>query len=663
MKLRDIMDERLLRARFGVVHATHLQSLWLRVVDKVNSFLSANESRVMFDCENVAVSFSDLRDVPLIQILSEAEHPSHGHDILFLVINDLLMRYNNFIISVSMFKNSRSVHEPEEIYPMALVRGSKQSIAIKVLSAEVASGLGNLIESYWEERSFALDGLLGAIQREFDVIGSLQTVKAPLSFLRERFAFRDCYVGTNKILNENEQCFFSPNKQFYFAQREDWMLYEDVREKAMRKYIIGGKDVSCSIRHKMIVTFQSLGHGEWSSLLEGMRNTLDRLDLSNTNEFGEAIKSLGIGSLQAVGFPAMDGAGLALVNTLSEDDILEFIDICGEQLSSEAYQFNRLPTRLSEPILADVRELLETNIYLLMQTKSSKLIHDEIQAFCEDTLSFYEPHIVTVSEQSNEPLGSYLRRNNAWDSSDSICAALPSKLGIRNYTDIRKVFHQLKLRLQQTEYCVIKSDSEVLHLNATDSKAWKWVARPSHNLGGEENTRSSIFDRLWFEEAIRPRDADTPTTTAMEEEADQTAWALDEGSKDDTNEVVPVYLQDKEEVANEVAHDADEVTDDIEEDNTVATTALSAHHSTPEYQAGSIFVQAARKVPGKVNSKKQWQVPAIVACVMIFTALVYVIYCWVLLALSIDDKAGVERNAFEECKEDIIMVLATASDE
>ena len=112
------MDERLLRARFGVVHATHLQSLWLRVVDKVNSFLSANESRVMFDCENVAVSFSDLRDVPLIQVLSEAEHPSHGHDILFLVINDLLMRYNNFIISVSMFKNSRSVHEPEEIHPM-----------------------------------------------------------------------------------------------------------------------------------------------------------------------------------------------------------------------------------------------------------------------------------------------------------------------------------------------------------------------------------------------------------------------------------------------------------------------------------------------------------------------------------------------------------------
>jgi hypothetical protein len=73
--------------------------------------------------------------------------------------------------------------------------------------------------------------------------------------------------------------------------------------------------------------------------------------------------------------------------------------------------------------------------------------------------------------------------------------------------------------------------------------AWKWVARPSHNRGAKENAQGSVFDRLWFEEAIRPRDADTPTTTTMEEEADQTASAdsedaatLDEGS---VGEVVP----------------------------------------------------------------------------------------------------------------------------
>jgi hypothetical protein len=150
-----------------------------------------------------------------------------------------------------------------------------------------------------------------------------------------------------------------------------------------------------------------------------MSNTLDGLDFSSAQEFGEAIKLLGIDSLQAVwGSLQWMGAGAVLVHTLSEDDIVEFIDVCGEQLSSEAYQFNRLPSRLSEPMVADVRESLETNIQLLLQTKSSKHVHDEIQAFCEDILSFYEPHIVTVSEQSNEPLGSYLRRNNTWDNAD-----------------------------------------------------------------------------------------------------------------------------------------------------------------------------------------------------------------------------------------------------
>eukprot|EP00574_Skeletonema_japonicum_P013096 CAMPEP_0201718094 /NCGR_PEP_ID=MMETSP0593-20130828/3671_1 /ASSEMBLY_ACC=CAM_ASM_000672 /TAXON_ID=267983 /ORGANISM="Skeletonema japonicum, Strain CCMP2506" /LENGTH=79 /DNA_ID=CAMNT_0048208295 /DNA_START=108 /DNA_END=344 /DNA_ORIENTATION=- len=79
MKLRDIMDERLLRARFGVVHASHLYNLWLRVVEKVNSFVAANESQVTFECEKVAVPFSDLRDSSLIQVLSEEKSPSDGH--------------------------------------------------------------------------------------------------------------------------------------------------------------------------------------------------------------------------------------------------------------------------------------------------------------------------------------------------------------------------------------------------------------------------------------------------------------------------------------------------------------------------------------------------------------------------------------------------------
>jgi len=495
---------------------------------------------------------------------------------------------------------------------------------------------------------------------------------APLRSLRERFVFRDCLVGNDKM-EEGDECFFSPHKRFYFAQREDWMLYEDVRGKAL-KNCSGGKDDICSIRHKMIVTFQSLSHGEWTSLLEGMRNTLvDGLDLSNAQEFGEAMKLLGIDSLQTVGFPAMDGTGSALIRTLCEDDIVKFIDVCGEQLASEAYTYNRLPSRLSEPILPEVRESLESNIHQLLQTKTSKEVHDEIRAFCADILSFYEPHIITVSEQSNEPLESYLRRNNAWDNSDSICAALPGNLGIRNYIDIRKVFHQLKLMLRQTEDGENGLDSKVPpDLDTPDSNAWKWVARPSRNTGAEEDIHQGIFDRLWFEEAIKPRDVDD---TLIEEEVGQTASGdnedavtpLDEGSVEDEDEAIPdlvggeeeeelepvVEEKEAEEVAVEAPRDSDEA-DKIDANESPANATLSELHSAVENKTGSTVVQEAGEIPGRVEKKqRQMTAIAVVAFAMICTALVYMLYCYLALVTDYGAAEG-ESNDSDECTDDIM---------
>ena len=687
MKLGDVMDERLLRARFGVAHASHLHSLWLRVVDKVNLFVSANES-VTFECENVALPFSDLRDVSLVQILSEAEHPGNGHDSLFLVISDLLMRYNNFVISVSTFRDTRYVNndQPEELHPRSLVSGSKSSIEVKAVTEDVAATVANLIESYWEDGSFELEGLLGAIRRELDVIDSLQTVMSPLRFLRERFVFRDCSVSQDAT-EESGQCFFSSNKQLYFAQREDWMLYEDARDKAAQQWK-GGKDGSCGIRHKMIVTFQGCSHREWTSLLEGMRNTLDGLDFSEAQEFGEAIKLLGIDSLQSVGFPEMDGTGAALVNTLNKDEIVEFIDVCGEQLAAEAYTYNRLPSRLSEPISSDSRECLESNINQLLQSKSNNDVYNEIQAFCEDVLSFYEPHIVTVSEQSNEPVVTYLQRNNAWDITDSICTALPSNLGLRNYIDIRKVFHQLKLRLRQAGDN--KSDTEVPpDVDTPDSNAWKWVARPSRNAGAEDEIRQGIFDRLWFEEAIRPRDVDD-SPNAIEEQAiqnqtvsgdNQDAATSDDGGVEDADDLIPdleekeeqqTELKPFEEVEEEEEEEEQEVAaevvsvsieaDNIEDDYSDANVAPSAHHLAAENQTVSMIEPEAVEVPVEVKGKqRQMTAIAAVAFVMIFTALVYALYRY-LASVNEDGVAEAESNETWECKDDVMAEL-TAEEE
>ena len=658
MKLQDIMDERLLKSRFGSVHASYLKSLWLRVVENFNSYLSANDNRVSFDCEDVQIPFSDLLDVPLIQVLSEAEHPSDGHDSLFLVISELLMRYNNFIRSVSTFKNAFSDEKLEEIHPRSLVNGSQKSIAVKAITDSVASTLTNLIASFWDrdEKSFVLEGLLGAIQREFDIIGSLQTVMAP-SFLREKFVFRDGNVGNRSRLDNSDQCFYSSDKQFYFAQREDWMLYEDVRNKATRKCFADVKESTCSIRHLMIKTFR-LSHGEWTGLLEGMRNMIDELDLSNA-DFGGALKLLGIDALEAVGFPHLDGTGSDFIRSLSQDDIVEFIDVCGEQLSSEAYRFNRLPSRLSEPMPTETKQLLENSIQLLLQTHPGSDMQNEIHSFCEETLSHYESHIVTVSEKSNEPLCSYLKRNNACDDSESVFSALPIDLGLRNYIDIQKFFHQLKLKLRQGKYCENNVCSEEFpdYLETHSSNPWKWIARPIHKRGVEEKYQDSIIDRLWFDEAIRPRDVDPPTM--MEQKMDQTA------SKD--SEIPPLDDGSVADDAEEVTHDRDETVEAVDKvvdgDSRDATNRLPILHAIVENQVDGKGVRTAREVSDKVKKKeRERQLPVVlVAFVVVLIALVCAHYYWP--ALAIDDEAEVESNGMEECKVDFMTVLAIESND
>ena len=62
MKLENIMDENLLTNRFGSIDCAHLQRIWLRVVEGVNAFLSANNSVVNWNCEEVDIPFHDVQN-------------------------------------------------------------------------------------------------------------------------------------------------------------------------------------------------------------------------------------------------------------------------------------------------------------------------------------------------------------------------------------------------------------------------------------------------------------------------------------------------------------------------------------------------------------------------------------------------------------------------
>ena len=444
MQIEKIMDEQLLTTRFGSIDCAHLQRIWLRVVEGVNAFLSANNSVINWDCEEVDVPFRDVTNCPLMSILSEMEHPTEGHDYLFLIINELVLRYNNFVKSISAIASPNNADQNvEELHPRTLIRASKGSIIVNGAVSNTQGVIDNLVESYWmkDERNFNMESLTKAICYDMGMIGQLPLIKSPLSFLRERFVFRECSLNAENDEDMSDACFCSSDGLF-FARNEDLSLYEEVKESARKCGFVQGKT---NIRHTMIVTFQTFSHDAWTSLLEGLRNILGHLQQSDfllgEEQFGQAvISSCGIpSSLQRVGFPALDDTQSNFLNSITKGDMSELICVCGEQLSSEAYRYVGISSRLAEPLSKDTKDSMREGIIRLLKSKSSHDVLTELDAFCDDVLEFYcERLIVPASESSNEGLSAFLKRNNCCDESDNIFTAIPHSITIRNYIDVQK---------------------------------------------------------------------------------------------------------------------------------------------------------------------------------------------------------------------------------
>ena len=215
MKLKDVMNEQLLSGRFGSIDSGNLIQLWTRVVKGVNEFLQSNNSAVFWNCERVNIPFSDLEEhATLMTILSEKEHPTEGHDYLFLIINELVLRYNNF---VSLNETSQI---RQELHPRTLVRASKGSHVLSGVFG-VQSVIANLIESYWiiRDGNFNSEGLTNAILQDVGLIGGLEPIRSPLSFLRERFAFREISLEAEPGASSPGECFCSSDG-LYFARNE-----------------------------------------------------------------------------------------------------------------------------------------------------------------------------------------------------------------------------------------------------------------------------------------------------------------------------------------------------------------------------------------------------------------------------------------------------------
>jgi hypothetical protein len=498
-------------------------------------------------CHNAFSSRTASWSNHVISILSEMESPAEGHDYLFLIINDLILRYNNFTKSLGLLSSS-GVHE---IHPRTLVRLSKNITAVIGTVSGVKHVMDGLVESYWsqDDNNFKLLDLMRAIRIDIKMIGKHQHIKSPVSFLREKFSFREDHTGKNSTQCANKACFRSSDG-LYFARNADVSLYEEVLDIAKEMGFVK----ETAIVHSLIVTFLTFSYNEWLSLLEGVRNALDYLNgtlfTSGNAQLGQVIVDL-----DRFGFPPLDEAQSNLLKSLHRSDLMEVICMCGEQLASEAYRYVGLPSRLAEPLSVDVKDSMIDAI-------ANDCSVAEIEAFSVDVLEFYcDRLIVPASESSNQGITSFLRENNCCDDTDTIFGIIPEIVSIRNYIDVQKMLYQAKLKLLSSEnhhnmnivQPVCSSDEDV-HVSHFKPSRWKWSSNPKTHEQKYGWSALIFGGNLWFEEALMKGNAnaaDSQDDLHSRDSLDVDSVVISTGDCDLSED--GVSIQDNESVQNEAS--------------------------------------------------------------------------------------------------------------
>lgn len=143
----EIMDEERLRARFDA-DADHVLRLWQRTADGLNSFIGRSE-----------IPFTDVNEAPLIHLLSEGEHPTDGHDFLFLIINSISNRYGTFVRTLAEFEvedgDANSVDTL--LHPKFVVKGSYGAVALHNSVVLSDPELNLLVQGGWSSETHSYD--------------------------------------------------------------------------------------------------------------------------------------------------------------------------------------------------------------------------------------------------------------------------------------------------------------------------------------------------------------------------------------------------------------------------------------------------------------------------------------------------------------------------
>ena len=131
IKMGDIMNKDVLRKRFDSIHVEHLILLWNIVKESLNKHLKLCDYRVNWNCDTLDVPFKNISDASLVTLSSISKHPIDGYDYLFIIINQIIGQFNEFMHK--LYKDKSASLELFLVHPRTLLSRSPTGLSLKAL--------------------------------------------------------------------------------------------------------------------------------------------------------------------------------------------------------------------------------------------------------------------------------------------------------------------------------------------------------------------------------------------------------------------------------------------------------------------------------------------------------------------------------------------------
>ena len=545
----DIMKRERLMRRFDPIHTKHMLSLWERVVGGVNCLLEELECKAAWGCALIDIPFNDIEEARLISLLSEGTDPSDGFDSLFLIINQIISRYNNFVRQLSEVGKNESpcdMLDEYSIHPKFIMSGSGGAAVVNHLAILSRFEIESLVAGCWagDLGHFDMPKLQQSLKYASSLLRLPPSILNPMDCLRTKFVFRRVLVADGSMKNMDSEVYKSPDGTV-FARAQDLQLVRQVQD-GLNSIGLNNSDVS--IRHLLCGEFQKEldSHNKTCAILGGLRNLVEALSseqkslefanlrsalvvLFHGNEDGGTTKD----NLMKIGFPELGAGNVDLLVSLHPEQVVELVRYLGFQLASEGYLYSTMHLCMSEPLSKAVAEELVISLEVFGQEKSQEKALACLKEFVRDVLVYYEIMIEDTAVVRDQPLRDFLAENNLCGSEDPVFALLPHSIGLRNYIALRQhlqqaelsFLHRLTASPEEAAYSGGHQGSTAF-ANMSAGRCWLWQQdgeEAVEQIPMKKKTRSDDFaGGLWFADC--PAKGLDPAASLVQKGVDKTLF-------------------------------------------------------------------------------------------------------------------------------------------